>query len=125
MKETGMMFLGGIIIALSIQCCGLHKRIALQTILLIGTSPWRLLLGIMVATMFLSCWIVVNTAVAAMMVPIVSGLIDGLEDYVSVERKAKLKKLYMLSVAYAANIGGTAIIIGSNPNLIYRDLISQ
>lgn len=118
------MFIGGIILALSIQCSGLHKRIALRTMLTIGTSPWRLLLGLMTTTMFLSCWIVVNTAVAAMMVPIVHGLIEGLGETVLAERKAKLLKLYMLAVAYAANIGGTAIIIGSNPNLIYRELIS-
>ena len=39
LKETNMMFISGIIIALAIEHCGLHKRIALNCILLIGTSP--------------------------------------------------------------------------------------
>lgn len=41
LKETNMMFISGIIIALAIEHCGLHKRIALNCILLIGTSPRR------------------------------------------------------------------------------------
>ena len=39
LKETNMMFISGIIVALAIEHCGLHKRIALNCILMIGTSP--------------------------------------------------------------------------------------
>lgn len=45
MRETGMMFIGGISLALAIQHSGLHKRIALNMMVIIGVSPWRLLLG--------------------------------------------------------------------------------
>ena len=34
-----MMFISGIVVALAIEHCGLHKRIALNCILLFGTSP--------------------------------------------------------------------------------------
>jgi sodium-dependent dicarboxylate transporter 2/3/5 len=40
-----MMFVGGISLALGIEHSGLHKRIALNMMLLIGISPWRILLG--------------------------------------------------------------------------------
>lgn len=120
-----MMFIGGISLALGIQYSGLHKRIALKIILTIGSSPWRLLLGILVTSMSISCVVVVNTAVAAMMVPIINGVIESFEDTETKETRKKLKKLYFLAVGYAANIGGTATIIGSQPTLIYKELIEK
>jgi di/tricarboxylate transporter len=75
----------------------------------------------MVTTFTLSCWIVGNTAVTAMMIPIVSGLVDSLDPS---EVTQRLRMLYMLAVGYAANIGGTAVMIGSIPNLIFKDLVA-
>jgi Sodium:sulfate symporter transmembrane region len=41
MKNTNMMFLGSLMVALSIEYCNLHKRIALRVLTLIGSSPRR------------------------------------------------------------------------------------
>ncbi|OXA47481.1 hypothetical protein Fcan01_17628 [Folsomia candida] len=121
MKESGMMFLGGISLALGISHCGLHKRLALKTLLVIGTSPWRLLFGVLLTTSFLSCWVVSTTA-AAMAVPIVSGLVEAFN--VSDKERKKLRILFFLAAGYGANVGGTAVIIGSSANLIFRDLVA-
>ncbi|KAJ6635782.1 Solute carrier family 13 member 3 [Pseudolycoriella hygida] len=125
MRETAMMFIGGISLALGIQYCGLHKRIALKIILTIGSSPWRLLLGILVTAMSISCVVIVNTAVVAMMVPIINGIIECFDETESIQKRKKLKKLYFLAVGYAANVGGTATIIGSQSTLIFKELIEQ
>ncbi|PUD68561.1 carboxylate transporter [Helicobacter pylori] len=63
------LFMGGFILALGMQKWNLHTRIALSIILLVGTSPRRLILGFMIATGFLSMW-VSNTATAVMMFPV-------------------------------------------------------
>ena len=63
------LFMGGFLIAVTIEKWNLHKRIALHTVRLIGITPDRIVLGFMIATAFLSMWIS-NTATAMMMMTI-------------------------------------------------------
>ena len=69
MNSTIFLFMGGFIIAIAMERWNLHKRIALNLIYLIGTSPSKIILGFMIATAFISMWIS-NTATALMILPI-------------------------------------------------------
>ena len=118
------LFLGGFIIAMAMQRWGLHRRIALHIIRVAGTSPRRLVLGFMVATAFLSMWIS-NTATAMMMIPIAVAIIltiipgtDRALENLDGEEQA-LARCLIISIPYAASIGGIATIIGTPPNGIF------
>jgi sodium-dependent dicarboxylate transporter 2/3/5 len=63
------LFLGGFVLALAMQRWGLHRRVALLTIRVVGTRPRRLIGGFMLAAGGLSMW-VSNTATVVMMLPI-------------------------------------------------------
>ncbi|MBK8498678.1 MAG: SLC13/DASS family transporter [Flavobacteriales bacterium] len=121
-KEIIFLFLGGFIIALGIERCGLHKRIALGIMARVGGSSARLVLGIMVACALLSMWIN-STAATLVMLPIALSLIDD-DDAPEPVRK-RLTVPLLLGVAYGATIGGMATPVGTPPNLVFLELWRQ
>ncbi|XP_030603054.1 solute carrier family 13 member 5-like [Archocentrus centrarchus] len=207
LKDTNMLFVGGLMVAVAVEHWNLHKRIALRVLLIVGVRPALLMLGFMGVTAFLSMWIS-NTATTAMMVPIAQAVLDQLHSNVDAElttirsvtlpqehqektisipqstapsimemgmngstqtqgnaektsnlqnkapsdsssspavavdstfcqleveelsdveeeRRKKLSKGLLLSVCYAASIGGIATLTGTGPNLVLIGQMSQ
>ena len=112
------LFVGGFIMALAMERWELHRRIALRIMLIIGSSPRRILLGFMTATFFLSMWIS-NTATTMMMVPMALAIIAKLKEEFPSDQTKKIAVGLLLGIAYAASIGGTATLIGTPPNLAF------
>ncbi|KAK0095506.1 hypothetical protein PV326_008171 [Microctonus aethiopoides] len=142
-NDTTMMFFGSLVIAVVIENSGLHMRVALLIIKLIGCSHRKLSLGLFYVTMFISMWIS-NTAATAMMIPIIEtvllelqaqGLGDMFEtddsnipDTTTHERSKKpthSTMVYYLSAAYASSIGGIGTIVGSGTNLTLKGIYEE
>lgn len=113
------LFLGGFLLAQGIQKWGLHKRIALKIIDVIGISPKRIIAGFMIGSALLSMWIS-NTATALMMLPIGLSVISVIvtTKSLTLEEQNKFSIALLLSIAYSCSIGGVATLIGTPPNAL-------
>jgi sodium-dependent dicarboxylate transporter 2/3/5 len=114
------LFLGGFILALALEKWHIHLVIAQAIINFVGHSKPRILFGFLMATGFLSMW-VSNTATALMMLPMAIAIIELLPKD---EQKKRFAIYILLSVAYGANIGGMATLVGSPPNLQMASMLS-
>ncbi len=124
-KPIIYLFLGGFILALGLQQSGIHKRIALRIVAMIGSKPKHLVLGFMIACAFLSMWIS-NTASVMVMLPIgLSIMSEAKKQAKSGMDIAKFGICFMLGIAYAADIGGMATPIGTPPNLVFLEMYQQ
>jgi len=128
------LFMGGFIIALSMQRWNLHKRIAMNIVKIVGFSPSRLIFGFMASTAVLSAF-VSNTATTVMMMPIGLAIVhhvveegtkEGLDkDIDFAPEKFAFGLNLMLGIAYAASIGGIATLIGTPPNTVLAGYLNK
>ncbi|MBU1309050.1 MAG: DASS family sodium-coupled anion symporter [Gammaproteobacteria bacterium] len=109
------LFLGGFVLSIAMERWNLHKRIALMTMLLVGSKPSQQVAGIMLVTAFLSMWMS-NTATAVMMLPIGLSIIAMQQEQGVTDDN--FAKAILLAIAYAASIGGVATLIGTPPNAL-------
>ena len=117
-NSTIVLFIGGFMIALTMEKWDLHRRIALAIIHAVGGGPTRIVLGFMIAAAFLSMWIS-NTATAVMMVPIGLAIILQVEEEFDRERAHSFSVGLMLGIAYACSVGGLMTLVGTPPNLSF------
>jgi sodium-dependent dicarboxylate transporter 2/3/5 len=124
------LFLGGFILASAMTYHQLDRRITFKLLSypIFTRSPQRLLLGIMLATAFVSMWIN-NTAVAAMLMPIGVGIATSTASLSGGTQSAQTTRNFAaciaISIAYSASIGGIATIVGSTPNGIAVSMLKQ
>jgi len=121
MPDIIFFFVGGFLLAFSLEKWDLHKKIALKLLLLMGNSPKRILLGFMFTSYFLSMWIL-NTAVVMMLLPAALAVIAQISEK---SHNPKIATPFLLGIAYAASIGGTATLIGTAPNLYFMDFFNE
>jgi sodium-dependent dicarboxylate transporter 2/3/5 len=130
--DSIFLFMGGFILALSMQRWGLDRRIAILTLRIVGSNPVNMIGGFMLATAAISAF-VSNTATAAMMLPIGLSVIElarsGPDPEAGDASRRNFATCLMLGIAYAASIGGVATIIGTPPNVFLvgfvRDTIHE
>ncbi len=126
------LFLGGFLIAKAVERWNLHRRLALSLLTVVGSSPARLIGGFMAATALLSMWLS-NTATTIMMVPIALAVVGLLESDGESESNGGAPPgasdgfglALLLSIAYAASLGGLGTLIGTPPNALLAAFLAE
>eukprot|EP01080_Neovahlkampfia_damariscottae_P008296 gene8296-120_t len=117
-NDISIIFLGGFVMALSMERWNLHKRIALFVMVKTGKNLGFLLFGFMSIGYFMSMW-ASNTATALILIPNGIAIIEGLESTTKKENVKPFSVGLFLGIAFSCNIGGITTTVGTPPNLIF------
>lgn len=112
-----VLLMGGFMLSKGLEKSGVHERLALYMIGLVGPSGKRLVWGFMIAAALVSMW-VSNTSTVLMLLPIALAILARAED-------RSLDAPVVLGVAYAASIGGLGTLIGTPPNVIFAGIYEK
>ena len=139
------LLLGGAFIALAIERTGLHRRLSLAILRLVGTGggPARLLFAFMIAAALLSM-LISNTSTALIMMPMALAVLEGGAPSSSAAigqqttpssseavgqqgtpPQEGIDGALPMGIAFAASIGGLGTIVGSPTNAISVGLLDQ
>ena len=120
-NDVMFLFGGGALLAYALERTAVSSRFASALVRLAGTSPLRVLAGVMVGSALLSAF-VSNLATAATMLPLAVSLGNRARHACSTEHEraaaARFATSLLLGVAFSSSIGGAITIIGSPPNPI-------
>ena len=113
-----LLFLGGFVMSTALRKLLLDEWLARQIVARTGRSVPKLIAGVMMITAVLSMWLS-NTATAAMMLGLVLPIAR------SMPADDRYRKALLLSIPFAANVGGLGTPIGSPPNAIAMQYMRQ
>ncbi|WP_119084742.1 SLC13 family permease [Altererythrobacter sp. B11] len=118
------LILGGAFLALAIERTGLHKRLAVFVLDLVGSKggPLQVMLAFMVSAAVLSN-IISNTSTALIMMPMAAAVLAG--GGAGSDQRLGLPGALPMAIAFAASIGGLGTIIGSPTNAIGVALLRE
>jgi sodium-dependent dicarboxylate transporter 2/3/5 len=126
-NPTIYLYMGGFMMALALERCNLHRRIALAIVERAGTDGKRLVGGFMFVCAVLSMWMT-NTSTTMMLLPIVLSVAVVIRENVpdiSDKTRDDFQIAILLGLAYAASIGGLATIIGTPPNALLMGFLAD
>lgn len=103
------LLLGGFMLSIAINKYGLDKKMATAILVRVGGRPRNILFAVMGITAFLSMWLS-NTATTAIMIAIILPIVDQFPP------GDRFGRALILSVPFAANIGGMGTPVGTTPN---------
>jgi len=118
MDPVIFLFLGGFLLSAAIEKWGLHLKFASAILRRSGRNDVSVLAGIMLPAYLLSMWIS-NTATVMMLLAMAYALTGSKVGKNTTSQTTPLPGAIMLGLAYAANIGGMATLVGTPTNMIF------
>ena len=115
MSDAVFFIMGSLMLAVALVSQGLDKRLALSVINVTGNKTWRIVLGFVTISAFLSSFVGEHT-VAAMMLPVALALIRNAG--LSTNKGTTLSTLLLFSIAYGCAIGSIGTPSGGGRNVI-------
>lgn len=109
-----LLFVGGILLALSIEKSSLHKFISKKMISIFPKTSRGVIYSIAITAAVMSA-LLSNTTVALMLLPVA----------LSLSKDVKMRVRLLLALAYGASIGGILTPIGTPPNIIYIGFLDK
>lgn len=106
------LFLGGFALAAAMHKQGIDRWLASRVMAMARGHALAAAFLLIVSTSLISMWIS-NTATAVMMLPVALGLLSRMDD-----GYPRYAIFVLLGLAWGANIGGIATLVGSPPNAI-------
>jgi len=113
-----VLFFGGFLLARACVKEGVDRSLAGLILRLFRGQPGRVMLGLMTVTALFSMWMS-NTAATAMMITLVTPMIQ------QIPAGDPSRKGLVLSVPFAANVGGMGTPIASPPNAVAVGFLSS
>ncbi len=117
------LFIGAFMIAITVEKWELHRRMSIKLIKLIGGSPPRMLLAVMLSSWLLSM-LINNTSTTMLMLPLAVSIILKMEEVNEKQRVRGFSTAMLLGIAYGSSIGGIATIVGTPPNLVFARIFA-
>ncbi|KAK7303381.1 hypothetical protein RJT34_14285 [Clitoria ternatea] len=121
MDDVITLVLGSFVLALAVERYNVHRRLALNVLLVFcgdPVNPALLLLGLCGTIFFVSMWLH-NVATAVMMMPVATGIVQRFPATgEQSEAVNKFCRAVILTVVYATPIGGMSTLTGTGVNLI-------
>ena len=114
-NKTVIMMVGLFIVGGGIFQTGLAKMIGSKVMVLAGDSPIRLFLLVMIVTAAIGMF-VSNTGTVALMLPIVVSMAAA---------AGTSSRRLLMPLAFASSMGGMMTLIGTPPNLIVSETLSE
>ena len=122
MSDAVFFIMGSLMLAVALVNQGLDKRLALSVINVTGNKTWRIVLGFVTISAFLSSFVGEHT-VAAMMLPVALALIRNAG--LSTSKGTTLSTLLLFSIAYGCAIGSIGTPSGGGRNVIMIGYLAE
>ena len=122
MSDAVFFIMGSLMLAIALVNQGLDKRLALSVINVTGNKTWRIVLGFVTISAFLSSFVGEHT-VASMMLPVALALIRNAG--LSTSKGTTLSTLLLFSIAYGCAIGSIGTPSGGGRNVIMIGYLAE